>query len=195
MSIITNALKKAQEKHLQNQNKPIPSGNNPSLNKETLVQKMHHELVAHPKIFPVLLTAVIIFGCVAGVLLYMPHFSMTSEKPQAISKETAKKIENRDRPSQKTPIVANVDTRAKPGKKDFIPRASIAETKSVFNPAGKEDIPTLSGIMYAPTLHQAILNGRPVSEGSTIDGVTVLKIYPDSVIISSGDEKTELKLR
>lgn len=56
-------------------------------------------------------------------------------------------------------------------------------------------VPDLTGIMYLPTSPQAVINGRTVKEGDVVDGYTVMKIYPESVKLSSDDVETELKLR
>lgn len=167
MSIITNALKKAQEKQTQNQEKPSSVGEN---------QKTHHVPATQPKIFPLLLGGVVIFGFIALILLYLTYSSSVTPKATPVQKKEA----------QKAPIFANINTPEQPSE-------MIME--SAFTGDGAKDLPDLNGIMYAPTLHQAILNGKAVTEGGTVDGFTVLKIYPDSVILSSGDEKIELNLR
>ncbi|MDD3088688.1 MAG: hypothetical protein PHT95_01930 [Candidatus Omnitrophica bacterium] len=54
--------------------------------------------------------------------------------------------------------------------------------------------PELTGIMYSRVSPKAIVGGRMVSEGDTIDGRTVLKILPESVILSSEGQKEEIRL-
>jgi len=55
-------------------------------------------------------------------------------------------------------------------------------------------LPELGGIMYSPSMPQAVLDGKIVREGSTLDGFTVDKILHDKVIVSSGEDEHELKM-
>ncbi|MDD4012644.1 MAG: hypothetical protein PHW14_00420 [Candidatus Omnitrophica bacterium] len=48
--------------------------------------------------------------------------------------------------------------------------------------------------MYSRVSPKAIVGGRMVSEGDTIDGRTVLKILPESVILSSEGQEEEIRL-
>ncbi|MFH1847473.1 MAG: general secretion pathway protein GspB [Candidatus Omnitrophota bacterium] len=49
--------------------------------------------------------------------------------------------------------------------------------------------------MYSPSSPQAIINGTMLKQGDTIDEFTIQKILQDKVIITSGSQKFELKVR
>jgi hypothetical protein len=57
------------------------------------------------------------------------------------------------------------------------------------------DLPTLSGIMYSSHNPQAIINGVLSSEGETIENFLIVRILPESVVILAEGKKQELKLR
>ena len=58
-----------------------------------------------------------------------------------------------------------------------------------------DTVPVLNGIMYLPTAPRAVINGRTVKEGDMVEGHTVIRILPDRVRLSSEKGVSELELR
>jgi len=58
-----------------------------------------------------------------------------------------------------------------------------------------ENIPNLTGIMFSTSQPYAIINETLVYKGATITGFSVIKISPDSVILSKNNKEFTLLLR
>lgn len=180
MSIISDALRKAQEKRLARSNRE------PSQTADSSDQALFEETPPPEKTWslPVkrnfLLAAVLglaLLACVALVLLFM-LFSGISVKPHATAFETA----------AQTGVPSGL---ASPD----ISRLSSDSDNKLFPVEKTTALPVLNGIMYTPTRPQAVINGRMVDEGERIGGFTVLLILPDRVILESDGKEYELELR
>jgi MSHA biogenesis protein MshK len=57
-------------------------------------------------------------------------------------------------------------------------------------PATKTSIPTLTSILVGKERKLAVIDGRLMSEGENVQGIRVLKIYPDRAVVSVGDERS-----
>lgn len=172
MSIITEALKKAQE---QKPDRPLPpAGNSLKIGSEGPSSKDNKASAAsHPYLVYVLLGAVLavfIAALIIIVILFLP--SSPSVKPAEPLKQAVPVTV-----TQKTNILPAFLSPPAAAKKDNAPA------------------PELSGIMYTSTRPQAVINGQTVFEGETVDGFTVIRIYPDSVMLSSNGVETEVKLK
>ncbi len=55
-------------------------------------------------------------------------------------------------------------------------------------------LPALSGIMFDNRHPRAVLNGHILSEGDTLDNIVLLKIFPDRVRLSLEGEEREVRL-
>ena len=74
-------------------------------------------------------------------------------------------------------------------------KKNIAQLKETLKTVDVLQTPTLNGIMYTPTSPQAIINDTIVTEGDMVSGFSVVKISPESVMVSSGEEEFELELQ
>jgi general secretion pathway protein B len=119
-------------------------------------------------------------------------------------------------PIQKKPVVAAVQTKPKPQKVTAVaakhpaskPSGATAQRISekplkIADQSTKNELPSVS----MPTLRvngiafqnnsadsMAIINGVPVSSGSTVEGATVEEIRRDRVVFQKSGEKFEIKL-
>jgi len=69
--------------------------------------------------------------------------------------------------------------------------AITAQTTEQQEESGR---PAVSGIVYSEDNPCAVVNGRIVSNGEVVDGVTVVKINPNSVEFAAGDKKWTQKV-
>lgn len=185
MSIITEALKKAQEKRSKKEDPseillkyPIPTsmpgssqipGTKPKRSKSPVggINKPIGALI--------LILLVILLGSLTGILLHRIGPSPTPDTENIQKQNTAQPFfyQNAKSPSS---------------------ASSESENFELISVRGRT-LPVLSGVMYSPVNPQAIINGTLVSEGDKIGEFKLIKIYPASVKISSGEEDFELKLR
>ena len=118
----------------------------------------------------------------AGVtLLYWNQRSIKNNPSESMS--VTNKTEKDGKQPMKSPTIQKNITKAPMATPPIV--AEIVPKKA----------PTLEGIMYSPLRPQAILNGRIVSNGDTIDGFTVLEIFPDMITIKSSEETLTLRIR
>ena len=50
-------------------------------------------------------------------------------------------------------------------------------------------VPTLTSILVGKERKLAVIDGRLMSEGEDVQGIKVLKIYPDRAVVSVGDDR------
>ena len=191
MSIITKALKKAQEKRTgkESKKKTLP-GSAPRADAAGQKKILFRGLLPFA-------AAILILGISAGFLLYN---NRPSAAPTPASTAAKKPI---SAPAERK--IPPADTEAAPGRREsrLYGAANTSEETADTSPAMKKansfgmakNLPVLTGIMYSPTLPQAIINGAVISEGEVVDGFLVLKILPGSVRFISGKEEFELELR
>jgi hypothetical protein len=200
MSIITDALKKAQARRFRNKktSEPVDEGDlekNPEqfLNKMIEAEKLKKTGVISNKRLVSIIGALFVILVLGGTVLFfmtsqqsVPRKAVAPEKParvQAIKKEA----------------------RSDP-KSIFPGKIEQAEEESpAYEPLGTEEqfpttdkprqFPTLSGIMYSPTNPQAIMNGEVLSEGEMVRGFKIQKILPNKVKLIYEDKEYELRLR
>jgi cytoskeletal protein RodZ len=181
MSIITEALKKAQ--------KEKPAGDPPPATRieESFLESFPKKNVTAQRTVSGSLPYVLFGG--ALTVLVMVFFVVANNSNSFIPKDNA------------ASVAAFVD-QAKPLQSVPEPASSAKDTRPVFQPSRQtakqeqyKPEPELSGIMYTPTRPQAVINGQPVFEGENVDGYTVVKIYPDRVKLSLNGVETEVKLK
>lgn len=54
---------------------------------------------------------------------------------------------------------------------------------------------TLEGILYDPVRPIALVNGEAKAVGDVVNGMKILEIHPDSVVLEKGGQKTKMRLR
>ena len=182
MSIITDALKKAQKERFPGPpslKKNIESGTDVSTQRPTTAAKALNWPMPYA-----ITTAVLSLVIVAIYLTTLFHSALP--KKTAVNERTAK---------------SEAQKHAAPSKPATAPTVKI-EPFSITIPriVSPAAVPVkasldLTGIMYLPTSPQAVINGSTVKEGDVVDGYTVMKIYPESVKLSSDGVDTELKLK
>lgn len=182
MSIITDALKKAQKER----SKPDmvqPTETAPVDTQGTSMLRPRAERPASSQLHALLaagITLSLVTICAVVVLFVNKPTSDTPSENASVVPATMPAVS--PAPGPERPV------RSEPFSFTF-PHAT---TKPL---APARSTPELNGIMYLPTSPQAVINGRTVKEGDTFDGYTVIKIYPESVKLFSNGSETELKLR
>lgn len=190
MSIITDALKKAQKKQLDDKNRidpplarpsvPVP-GQPPEVRKGPVFGKSR-ALIAGTVL------AVAILGVFAGIFIFAnrpsPETDRSAQPAVAEESEPATRMIQKEIEKGKS-----VTEKAFEKFAESFPEPERPASRPV---AG--ELPVLSGIMYSPARPQAVINGIVVSEGDTVNGFSVVKILPGKVKIASGDEEFELQL-
>ncbi len=180
MSIITEALKKAQEKRLKKDDPsemllkhPLSSIMSSSTNMSTAIPKIKSGLLIgmnKPVGAAIIILAVIVFGSLTGILLHTIGSRSDSTQNKA-NQNTAQPV-----------FYQNKNGSSKNAKTELISMRG-------------RSLPILSGVMYSPVNPQAIVNGKMLSEGDNVGVFKLIKIYPASVKLSTGEEEFELKLR
>lgn len=74
------------------------------------------------------------------------------------------------------------------------PRTADLKPKTITGSSGL-NLPVLSGIMYSSSKPQAILNGILVSEGDHSGDYRIVSILPEKIIVSLGEKESEISLR
>jgi hypothetical protein len=180
MSIISEALKKAQSKRTEEL--VLRSGDDGSVILQSRTTP-HSTKSRQPRIILYVAIVLAVFILAGAALLYWNQHSIKSDPNEFISE--IKKTE-------------------KPGKQSIGFSSSTIHKNTTKSPPVVPPIvakivpkkgPTLEGIMYSPLRPQAILNGRIVSIGDAIDGFTVVGILPDMVTLKSGEETLTLRIR
>ena len=185
MSIISEALKKAQKERAKrhDREKSAEDSTDKLFQEATFtIQRVPDERSTGSKVFLVIVSLVIILALAGGSFFYFSRPS-SGEKPLVAPARPEKKA------AVAPPVVPKVEEKT--------PVAPIVPTPAENNVTMDtfKKLPTLNGIMYSENQPQAIINGVMVSEGEDVDGFSVLKIYPEKVTLSSGDNDFELKLR
>lgn len=198
MSIITSALKKAQKNRSE---EPDVHRVEPSvgylsagsiLETEQGVKKDSGKM-SKKNVFPRILFFIVFTGILLPVAFfgYNYFFGRTGTFDNNISSPALKAGHSplSVQSSIKEPSANAIDRAPAPEFRGTQPAKQLSAVKS-----GK-DLPELNGIMYSSVNPQVILNGIVVFEGEKLGLYTVMKISPDRVKLSSGDEEFELKLR
>lgn len=174
MSIITDALKKAQDKRKE-RNADITSTLSPHFTASTTSTSANLKFGNKTYMIASLVLLLLLIP-LAIILLNGGHtvsVDVTGTEPI--------KVAPHETPVATTPLPATPT-------QVTTPSAPAKET----TPA---TLPVLNGIMYSPSLPQAIIDGALVTERETINGFTVEKIHADRVSISKNNENYELRLR
>ena len=77
----------------------------------------------------------------------------------------------------------------------YVPFKPTSSAKPFTDTSSQTQLPDLSGIMYSKSNPKAILNGVVFSEGETVDGYTLSRILPDSVLLKFKGKNEELELK
>lgn len=181
MSIISDALKKAQNLRTENIVVDDTFGKQHSASPPAPARTRKGPLIG---ILALLVFSGIVFGFIARIVI--PNSQTTA--PAAGKDAIPPLIPASDKAASPVRIAAEAIVSKLPNITGTLPPSKKQK------PAGMP-APDLNGIMYSPTKPQAIVNGEMVSEGETASGWTVEKIFRDHVLLSSGEEETELKLR
>lgn len=212
MSIIAEALKKAQEKRTQTAEnidsrlEKILSGEetlipenfkrNLSLSTPPVIYKNKKDLSIREKPLGFLFLASVIFLVSAAIFL-PSYFSNRSGSEK--TEKTSSTSDHDSTPLLETPIentrevvlpekiVKNAETGTSAQEKVYFPSPLSA-------PKITPVLPSLNGIMYTTDHPQAIINGVLSSEGDIVDNSLVIKILPDRVFILSGEKEYEIKI-
>ena len=225
MSIITKALKKAQDTrrelsaamvHLspsvkgnpqrQTEGKRLNTEKNtrrqrlPKTNRIELISNGRKRSAANPHRFlSTCLLLSTILGSLIAVLLYINRSSVVPLKVSPFSGEmisTSSQPEDITTAALKEPDRAAAYPSQTPAAQDKLSKISAdSETSEKIIEDLSENLPVLTGIMYSPFSPQAVINGRMVAEGEAIAGFSILNILPDRVKIASGNEEFDLKIR
>jgi len=199
MSIISEALKKAQEERAnkQKQKKSSKEASERIFPETTFtIQNVSGEKPAASRILLRVISFVIILALAGGAFFYFSRSSSNKEaaplaKPAEPVITAAPEPAVPREPREKAESVSVPAENASEKIAEVLPPPS---EKNVIEPAPR-DLPALSGIMYSASDPKAIINGVMVCEGETIDGFSVRKITAGKVTISYGDDEFELKLR
>ncbi len=205
MSIIAEALKKAQEKRTQTFENSSSRLEKMLAAETILIPKKYKRTVTSNTPSPVspakelqqirfawpkepLLLFLAFALLFAATLLAYPLFAT-----RTIAASTTQKIENIQPIANKNRSDASSDTFIK--ETTQTPKSSRPFFDRYRKPQSPR-IPSLSGIMYSSDSPQAILNGALSSEGDMVGSYQILKILPHKVIVLS-EEKNEyaIKLR
>ncbi|MDP8299530.1 MAG: hypothetical protein P9L88_06485 [Candidatus Tantalella remota] len=185
MSIISDALRKAQEKRSNGSSiTPEPE----LLAAQTSPEKKDIERLTRktPSTRTIIaIVAGVIFAVVTPLIILAMHIRPSSTPAKTAAEKTVKK----KTPSPvKAQEVSVVETKKTPPKE--IPQ-------EVKPPVFEEtvELPSLSGIMYSPTYPMAILNGEMLGEGSKVDGFVIKKILTDRIKLIRNDKEYVIKLR
>jgi len=198
MSIITKALKKAQDTRMGLSATRVhlsPSVSVKGKSRRRPPKPSRIELIGNGKgrsaaaphrFLSVCILLSTILGSLTAILLYI---NRSSAPPLPVSSGTERTIFDSARQEDiKTDIQKETED---------IPGETSAEKDTPEKTAGdfSENLPVLNGIMYSPVSPQAVINGRMVAEGEAIAGFSILNILPDRVKIASGNEEFDLKIR
>jgi hypothetical protein len=179
MSIISKALKKAQEKRAGNgglTEEEVPM----YLSRDTI----HTKAVttwrqnSYLRFFVMISFGAIVLGGFMGVLMVYVNRPVPAQPPPVLSV-----------PEKPVPVQKQVSPAKKP---DIVKPASDKAAKADL--AKPVDLPALNGIMYSPANPRAVINGTMVEEGDEINGFTILTIFSNKVKISFENKEYTLKL-
>ncbi|MFQ5953122.1 MAG: hypothetical protein ACE5JK_06940 [Candidatus Omnitrophota bacterium] len=207
MSIISEALKKAQARRLFKKGKNNPDTTpspetNPEQYLDEMVKAEKERKTETRKVGRAISVALVLF--IVLVLGGTTYFLLTAKtkappKPTPRAVPSPKKTVTRRTPPVKpqavkpavsAPVEEEIPVEEKPTVKKPV---EVKEYQRVY--VATPDLPILSGIMYSPTNPQAIIDGELYTEGETVRGYKIKKILLDKVKITSGEKEFELRLR
>ena len=187
MSIIADALKKAQEKRTVEQER---TSSDP-LAEQTLSESLPStKIILDTNSQKSFMTALverknlILIGFLLCALIAM-FFIISKSVPSSGSQSPTNQLV-----SVKTDIVKEEKT--KPVKTKI--SNYISGIKKTAYVTGLTRLPELNGIMYSPPASHVVLDGKMLSEGDTINGFLITKIFADKVKIKHQEQVFELKL-
>jgi len=177
MSIISDALKKTQEKRsiAQGAYDPaiqLPPRNTQELNDLLGRKKLLKDLKRRPRsrrVFLRLASLSLVFVGTAAAVMYFTRFAImnaVNEPADGVAAQTFMEI-----------------------------KKNVAEIRENLKNIDMVQLPTLNGIMYTPASPQAVINDTIVAEGDNVGGFSIVKISPNRVMVASGGEEFELELR
>jgi len=177
MSIITNALKKAQEKRAAEQQTGTTDNQGQSVSDYGIDQEIISSspsperflsYIIRYKFLIVILFLGVSLTFAAGILLLSARSTRTSGISGLAERNIPKTEEKISAKQERTQAAAS---------------------------SYEGTLPFLNGIMYTPSSPYAVIDDTMISEGETVNGFTVTKISPDKVELSRGNDTIELKLK
>jgi hypothetical protein len=214
MSIISDALKKAQERQAKSGSVKDLSGilSKAAAEKSEEKDMLGSDSSKRPVLIARIMLIVLLVGSVALLIVFAQYLKgLKTQTPTVAKKKTVSTPtkESTPTPRRRTPLTSR--TRMPATAASQIKRAKTSKVGYPSRPSGKEivgttqvqygiyerpsDLPALTGIMYTQTNPQAILGGEFVSEGSKVGGFTVKKILPDRVKVIYEKQEYEIRLR
>ena len=206
MSIIAEALKKAQEKRAQTfgntssrlenilaeKSELIPDEYKKSRKPdapEPLAPIKKHQSSKHLRLQESLLQIFIAIFAIVAIFMAYTLFKgpVASYEQESISPAAAETPE----------VETESDETGTPASSNLL-LGIISDTVKSIRPrtsSQKLRLPYLSGIMYSSHSPQAVVNGVLSSEGDTVGDFSIVKILPTSIVISFGEQEHEIKLR
>ena len=166
MSIIQEALKKAQDEYVE-KNIPI------SIKEEIIKPKIEVRILHNIK--KTISVRVSVLAGILTILLMIYGLSVSEQY-----------FKNHEKDIKTTPVSAPAAKGADP--------ISPAKTGVINSTIQLPPVFVLNGIMYVENKPQAIINGYVLEEGDKINGATVLIIEKDCVLLDVNDANIRLEL-
>lgn len=202
MSIIQEALKKAQGTYARSTDQPqsgavakgpaadkILSDANPAAASDSLPQKLRHAVAAKPMFIPSVIVLTIIAGF--GLKVFLADTSSARKAVPAVSQREASR-KTSDNPAGAS-IQEGPGAAAKAGTTGTI--ASIKSSIPAAFVSSQAPNLTLNGIMYLRESPRAIINGSMVEEGDSVSGAKIIAINSDNVTLDYNNAEIILKLK
>lgn len=184
MSIIQEALKKAQTTYIKEIIKEVPQ-QKPDTGTDPAVQKHHHAMVPFARLIPGVILLILIAGFgLNSFFSKNPAEIPTDKQRQNVSYKSALKdiaLEN--------PSVALMGIQA---QSMVSPIKSVVSSGTALVHAPDLE---LNGIMYMQETPRAIINGNMVEVGESVSGAKIDAINKDSVLLNYNDLEITLKLK
>ena len=204
MSIITDALKKAQARRLKNKNakaqQDTPSSEeNPEQYLDSMIQneKMKRTGAFKSSRAISLFLAIFVVLLLVGVGFFMMSSRPTAPRQVLERKEPARALEEtkKTKPAAVSAPVATKPRYERPKRSEWSEEETFTTKETSPSREKPGSFPSLSGIMYSPTNPQAIIDGDMLSEGETVRGFKIKKILPNKVKLTYDGKEYELRLR
>ncbi|MCK5451268.1 MAG: hypothetical protein KAI70_05845 [Candidatus Omnitrophica bacterium] len=181
MSIITKALEKAQKERFATQDKtddPITLTSVSSPIKPPEKKKKNRVF----RMFVIMTISILFCGLIA-------FFFITDQVTVQNNIVQTPLLGTKNLPAEQVPALDPVEIELPPAPAK---QEKTIHLKKIEPPHA---LPEVNGIMYSPTAPLTVLNGIIFSEGEKLEGFTVSRILPHSVIVTKNGKESELKLK
>ena len=185
MSTISEALKKVQERRQESAPLPVPPTVPTPVRNEPSRPGAAPPATDSPTANSSLTVVIVLVLCLGlvGVIVWSRHDPGTGRTP---SPATVESVPATVVTETVTKVVAPVIVT------QMVQAVEAPPAKPVPPPA---DLPSLNGVFYSEQNPVAIINGATLKEGETIDRFTVFRILPRGVVLKSGGNEYELRLK